>query len=205
MNEKVNILVLDTEVYSNTGGQASKATPRGASARFATAGKRLGRKDLGLIAMAYGTAYVAQVAFGSKDSQTVKALEEAESYPGTSLVIAYCPCIEHGYELGSGLDQQKLAVDTGFWPLYRFDPRRVAAGEPGLKLDSAVPKLALAKLWAAERRFQALAASDPEHCQAILEAAQDEVTSKFALYQRMSTETVKPAATAKPAEVTMAK
>jgi len=205
MNEKVNILVLDTEVYSNNGGQASKATPRGASARFATAGKRLGRKDLGLIAMAYGTAYVAQVAFGSKDSQTVKALEEAESYPGTSLVIAYCPCIEHGYELGSGLDQQKLAVDTGFWPLYRFDPRRVAAGEPGLKLDSAVPKLALAKLWAAERRFQALAASDPEHCQAILEAAQDEVTSKFALYQRMSTETVKPAATAKPAEVTMAK
>ena len=101
MNAKVNILVLDTEVYSNTGGQQSKATPRGASARFAVAGKRMGRKDLGLIAMAYGTAYVAQVAFGSKDSQTVKAFEEAESYPGTSLIIAYCPCIEHGYELGS--------------------------------------------------------------------------------------------------------
>ena len=193
MNEKVNILVLDTEVYSNTGGQASKATPRGASARFASAGKRLGRKDLGLIAMAYGTAYVAQVAFGSKDSQTVKAFEEAESYPGTSLIIAYCPCIEHGYELGSGLEQQKLAVDTGFWPLYRFDPRRVELGEPGLKLDSAVPKMALAKLWAAERRFQTLATADPVHCKAIMEAAQDEVTAKFALYQRMSTQVVKPA------------
>jgi pyruvate-ferredoxin/flavodoxin oxidoreductase len=188
MNEKVNILVLDTEVYSNTGGQQSKATPRGAAARFAVAGKRTGRKDLGLIAMAYGTAYVAQVAFGSKDTQTVKAFEEAESYPGTSLVIAYCPCIEHGYDLGGGLEQQKLAVDTGFWPLYRFDPRRVAAGEPALKLDSAVPKLSLAKLWAAERRFQALAASDPEHCQAILKDAQDEITNKFALYQRMASE-----------------
>ena len=137
MNAKVNILVLDTEVYSNTGGQQSKATPRGASARFAVAGKRTGRKDLGLMAMTYGTAYVAQVAFGSKDSQTVKAFEEAESYPGTSLIIAYGPCIEHGYALGLGLEQQKLAVDTGFWPLYRFDPRRLAAGEPGLKLDSA--------------------------------------------------------------------
>ena len=190
MNEKVNILVLDTEVYSNTGGQQSKATPRGASARFAAAGKRLGRKDLGLIAMAYGTAYVAQVAFGSKDSQTVKALEEAESYPGTSLIIAYCPCIEHGYELGNGLEQQKMAVDCGFWPLYRFDPRRLAAGEPGLKLDSAAPKFPLAKFWASERRFQAVASSDPVNSKAILDAAQADVTSKFALYQRMATQPV---------------
>jgi len=187
MNAKVNILVLDTEVYSNTGGQQSKATPRGAAARFASAGKRTGRKDLGLLAMAYGSAYVAQVAFGSKDSQTVKAFEEAESYPGTSLVIAYCPCIEHGYELGQSLDQQKLAVETGFWPLYRFDPRRVAAGEPGLRLDSAAPKIPLGKFWATERRFQAIASQDPEQSKAILAAAQEEVLSKFALYERMST------------------
>ena len=105
------------------------------------------------MAMTYGTAYVAQVALGAKDSQTVKAFEEAESYPGTSLIIAYSPCIEHGYTLGLGLDQQKLAVDTGFWPLYRFDPRRLAAGEPGLKLDSAAPKVPLEKFWATERRF----------------------------------------------------
>lgn len=111
------------------------------------------------MAMTYGTAYVAQVAFGSKDIQTVKAFEEAESYPGTSLIIAYGPCIEHGYPLGLGLDQQKLAVDTGFWPLYRFDPRRLAAGEPGLKLDSAAPKIPLEKFWASERRFQALAST----------------------------------------------
>jgi pyruvate-ferredoxin/flavodoxin oxidoreductase len=137
--------------------------------------------------MAYGSAYVAQVAFGSKDSQTVKAFEEAESYPGTSLVIAYCPCIEHGYELGQSLDQQKLAVETGFWPLYRFDPRRVAAGEPGLRLDSAAPKIPLGKFWATERRFQAIASQDPEESKAILAAAQEEVLSKFALYERMST------------------
>jgi len=193
MNEKVNILVLDTEVYSNTGGQQSKATPRGASARFAVAGKRLGRKDLGLIAMAYGTAYVAQVAFGSKDSQTVKALEEAESYPGTSLIIAYCPCIEHGYELGNGLEQQKLAVDSGFWPLYRFDPRRLAAGEPGLKLDSGAPKFPLEKFWASERRFQAVVSQDPVNSKIMLAAAQEDVISKFALYQKMATQSVSAA------------
>jgi pyruvate-ferredoxin/flavodoxin oxidoreductase len=186
MNAKVNILVLDTEVYSNTGGQQSKATPRGATARFAVSGKRVGKKDLGLMAMTYGTAYVAQVALGSRDVQTVKAFEEAESYPGTSLIIAYSPCIEHGYTLGLGLDQQKLAVDTGFWPLYRFDPRRVEAGEPGLKLDSAAPKVPLEKFWATERRF-------PTGNKAILDAAQEEVLSKFALYERMSTQPVAPA------------
>jgi pyruvate-ferredoxin/flavodoxin oxidoreductase len=193
MNAKVNILVLDTEVYSNTGGQQSKATPRGAAARFAVAGKRVGKKDLGLMAMTYGTAYVAQVALGAKDSQTVKAFEEAESYAGTSLIIAYSPCNEHGYTLGLGLDQQKLAVDTGFWPLYRFDPRRMAAGEPGLKLDSAAPKIPLAKFWATERRFQTLASQDPALSKAILDAAQEEVLSKFALYERMSSASIAPA------------
>src|SRR5208283_3262358 len=117
--------------------------------------------DLGLMAMTYGTAYVAQVALGAKDIQTLKAFEEAESYPGTSLIIAYSPCIEHGYDLGQGFEQQKLAVDTGFWPLYRFDPRRLAAGKPGLKLDSAAPKVPLEKFWAMERRFQAITGQDP--------------------------------------------
>ncbi len=193
MNAKVNILVLDTEVYSNTGGQQSKSTPRGASARFAVAGKRSGRKDLGLIAMAYGTAYVAQIALGSKDSQAVKAFEEAESYPGTSLIIAYSPCIEHGYSLGFGLDQQKLAVDTGFWPLYRFDPRRVEAGEPGLKLDSSAPKTPLEKLWASERRFQLLTGKDSAQGKEVLQAAQNEVLRKFALYEKMSSGAKAPA------------
>ena len=193
MNAKVNILVLDTEVYSNTGGQQSKSTPRGASAKFAVAGKRTGRKDLGLIAMAYGTAYVAQIAFGAKDSQTVKAFEEAESFPGTSLIIAYCPCIEHGYPLGNGLEEQKMAVDTGFWPLYRFDPRRLEAGEPGLKLDCSAPKAPLEKLWAAERRFQLLNGKGSAQGREVLEAAQSEVLRKFALYERMSSAPVGPA------------
>jgi pyruvate-ferredoxin/flavodoxin oxidoreductase len=197
MNSKVNILVLDTEVYSNTGGQQSKSTPRGASARFAVAGKRAGRKDLGLIAMTYGTAYVAQIALGSKDSQAVKAFEEAEAYPGTSLIIAYSPCIEHGYSLGLGLDQQRLAVDTGFWPLYRFDPRRIEAGEPGLKLDSSAPKVPLEKLWASERRFQLLTGKDPAQGREVLQAAQSEVLRKFALYEKMSTVSIASAALVK--------
>jgi pyruvate-ferredoxin/flavodoxin oxidoreductase len=133
----VNVLVLDTEVYSNTGGQASKATPLGASAKFAVAGKEVGKKDLGLLAMSYGHVYVARVAFGAKDAQTVKAFQEAESYPGPSLIIAYSHCIAHGYDMAHGADQQKLAVDSGVWPLYRFDPRRVG-GRPA----TAPPRLA---------------------------------------------------------------
>ena len=193
MNAKVNILVLDTEVYSNTGGQQSKATPRGASARFAVVRQTHGQKrpgpdrhDLRHRLCGPGRSWL-------EGLQTVKAFEEAESYPGTSLIIAYSPCIEHGYALGLGLDQQKLAVDTGFWPLYRFDPRRLAAGEPGLKLDSATPKVPLEKFWASERRFQAVAGNDPAQTKATLAAAQEEVLSKFALYERMSTQPVAPA------------
>jgi len=157
------------------------------------AGKRQGRKDLGLIAMTYGSAYVAQIALGAKDSQTVKAFEEAESYPGTSLIIAYSPCIEHGYALGQSLEQEKLAVDSGFWPLYRFDPRRIAAGEPGLKLDSGAPRIPLEKFWSTERRFAQLAGEEPAQRKAILDAAQEEVAAKFALYEQMSTRPVTPA------------
>ena len=130
MRRDVNVLVLDTEVYSNTGGQQSKATPLGAAAKFAVAGKETGKKDLGLMAMGYGHVYVAQVAFGAKDTQTVKAFLEAESYPGPSLIIAYSHCIAHGYDMAHGLDQQRLAVDAAVWPLFRFDPRRVAQGLP---------------------------------------------------------------------------
>ena len=125
----VNVLVLDTEVYSNTGGQQSKSTPTGAAAKFAVAGKAGGKKDLGLMAMAYGHVFVAQVAFGAKDAQTLKAFIDAEAYPGPSLIIAYSHCIAHGYDMAFGLEHQKLAADSGYWPLYHYDPRRAAAGE----------------------------------------------------------------------------
>ena len=128
MKYDVNLLVLDTEVYSNTGGQASKATPLGAAAKFAVRGKEVNKKDLGLMAMNYGHVYVASVAFGARDAHTVKAFVEADSYPGPSLIIAYSHCIAHGYDLAYGADQQKRAVQSGIWPLYRFDPRRVAQG-----------------------------------------------------------------------------
>src|SRR6185436_9192819 len=121
LGRKVNVLVLDTEVYSNTGGQQSKATPLGAVAKFAAAGKTLPKKDLGLMAMTYGHIYVARVAMGAKDAQTVRAFAEAEAHPGPSLIIAYSPCIAHGYDLACSAQQSKLAVDSGQWPLYRFD------------------------------------------------------------------------------------
>jgi len=185
-NMDVNILVLDTEVYSNTGGQSSKSTPIGAAAKFASAGKRQSKKDLGLIAMTYGTAYVAQIAMGAKDNQAIKAFEEAESHHGTSLIIAYSPCIAHGYGLGHGLDQQKLAVETGYWPLYRFDPRRADAGEPALKLDSPAPKSPLEKFWAAETRFQVLASKDPEAAKRLLTHAQAAIKDRYAFYEKLA-------------------
>lgn len=184
-NLNVNILVLDTEVYSNTGGQQSKATPRGATARFAASGKRSGKKDLAQIAMSYGTAYVAQVAMGAKDAHAVKVFEEAESYPGTSLVIAYSPCIEHGYNLSHEFDHWKLAVDTGYWPLFRFDPREADAGKPAFKLDSPAPKVPLEKLWAVENRFQALASKSPERSQELLDEAQAAISRKFARFEQL--------------------
>ena len=139
----VNILVLDTEVYSNTGGQASKATPIGASAKFAMAGKSLPKKDLTMIAMTYGNVYVAKVAMGAKDTQVVKAFQEAESFDGPSIIVAYSHCIAHGFDLVKGCEQQKLAVDSGHWPLFRYDPRRVLVGEAPLQMDSAAPKVEL--------------------------------------------------------------
>jgi pyruvate-ferredoxin/flavodoxin oxidoreductase len=182
----VNILVLDTEVYSNTGGQASKATPIGASAKFAMAGKERPKKDLGMIAMAYGSVYVAHVAFGAKDAQTVKAFLEADSYNGPSLIIAYSHCIAHGYDLANGLEQQKLAVDSGYWPLYRFDPRRLANGENPLTMDSAAPKSDISRFMANETRFRVVEQQDAARYKTLLASAQKEVTSRFGIYEQLA-------------------
>jgi len=182
----VNILVLDTEVYSNTGGQASKSTPIGASAKFAMAGKSLPKKDLGMIAMASGNVYVAKVSLGAKDVQAVKAFQEAESYDGPSLIIAYCHCIAHGFDLALGCEQQKLAVDSGHWPLYRFDPRRIALGESPLQMDSPAPKVDLATYIRNETRYRVVEQMNPEHFKELLAAGQREVTNRYASYENLA-------------------
>jgi pyruvate-ferredoxin/flavodoxin oxidoreductase len=182
----VNVLVLDTEVYSNTGGQQSKATPTAAAAKFAIAGKGGAKKDLGLMAMSYGHVYVAQVAFGAKDSQTLKALLEAEAYPGPSLVIAYSHCIAHGYDMACGIEHQKLAADTGYWPLYRFDPRRDARGEPALVLDSPPPKSDVARLLSLESRFQLTDRQDHDHYETLVERARHQIAKRVALYHELA-------------------
>jgi pyruvate-ferredoxin/flavodoxin oxidoreductase len=191
----VNVLVLDTEVYSNTGGQQSKATPLGAAAKFAAAGKSVAKKDLGLIANTYGYVYVARVACGAKMSQTVQALLEAEAYDGPSLVIAYSHCIAHGYDMALGASQQKLAVDSGVWPLFRFDPRRVEAGEPGLHLDYARPKARVADYMRNESRFRVIERTDPARFRRFLRDAQTQAEQRYAVYQQLAGITV-PAADA---------
>jgi pyruvate-ferredoxin/flavodoxin oxidoreductase len=186
-NADVNLLVLDTEVYSNTGGQQSKSTPIGAAAKFAAAGKETGKKDLGLLAMTYGNAYVARVAFGAKDVQTLNAFREAEAYPGPSLILAYSHCIAHGYEMSHGLEQQKLAVDSGVWPLYRFDPRRLAAGEPPLKLDSGGPTKARVRDYMKnEGRFRMVELKDPKRYARLLESAERYAAGRHAIYEQLA-------------------
>jgi pyruvate-ferredoxin/flavodoxin oxidoreductase len=182
----VNILVLDTEVYSNTGGQASKSTPIGAAAKFAMAGKSLPKKDLGMIAMASGGVYVAKVAMGAKDVQTVKAFQEAESFDGPSLIIAYSHCIAHGFDLIQGCEQQKLAVDAGHWPLFRFDPRRIALGESPLQMDSPAPKIELGAYVRNETRYRMVEQMHPEHFKHLLASAQREITNRYATYENMA-------------------
>ncbi len=182
----VNVLVLDTEVYSNTGGQASKATPMGAAARFATAGKAIGKKDLGLMAMSYGHVYVARVALGAKDAHTVRVMQEAESYPGPSLVIAYSHCIAHGYDLSEALEHQETAVQSAYWPLYRYDPRRQANGENPLKLDSPPPKKTLEEFVSHENRFKQTEVRDPKHFHEMMDEAQHALTRRYALYEYLS-------------------
>jgi pyruvate-ferredoxin/flavodoxin oxidoreductase len=182
----VKVLVLDTEVYSNTGGQSSKATPMGAVAKFAAGGKSIAKKDLALIAMQYGHVYVARVAFGAKDAQTVSAFREAEAYNGPALIIAYSHCIAHGYQLHLGLEQQKLAVDTGYWPLFRYDPRLAAKGENPLKLDSPAPKAELSKFMANETRFGILRNVAPARADELAAQAQAQVRQHYALYQHLA-------------------
>ena len=183
----VKMLVLDTEVYSNTGGQQSKATPTGAAAKFAVAGKNGAKKDLGLMAMSYGHVYVAQVAFGAKDAQTLKAFQEAEAYDGPSLIIAYSHCIAHGYDMMHGADQQRLAVESGTWPLYRFDPRRAEAGQPPLVLDSPTPSGDVAQFMAGETRFRVTDARDHERYQELVSHVRDEIANRFERYREFST------------------
>ncbi|NUQ00326.1 MAG: 4Fe-4S dicluster domain-containing protein, partial [Armatimonadetes bacterium] len=182
----VNILVLDTEVYSNTGGQASKSTPIGAAAKFAASGKAVGKKDLGLMAMSYRHVYVASVAMGARDAQTVQAFVEAESYPGPSLIIAYSHCIAHGFDLAHGMDQQKLAVGSGIWPMYRYDPRRIDAGQPPLQLDSGAPKESVHEYMRNETRFRMVEKIDPERFKNLAAAAEEFAAQRVGVYQQLA-------------------
>ena len=182
----VNILVLDTEVYSNTGGQSSKATPLAAVAKFAAAGKPTPKKDLGLMATSYGNVYVAHIAMGANDAHTVKAFLEAESFDGPSLIIAYSHCIAHGINMAKGLEQQALATQSGYWPLYRYDPRLVEEGKNPFQLDSKEPKIPLKDFAYNETRYRMLAQSDPAHAEVLLEKAQASLNERFAQYKALA-------------------
>jgi pyruvate-ferredoxin/flavodoxin oxidoreductase len=182
----LNILVLDTEVYSNTGGQASKATPLGAVAKFATAGKRVARKDLALQAIAYGNVYVAQVAMGANPQQTLDAFREAEAYEGTSLILAYSQCIAHGIDMRFGMKQQDLAVASGYWPLLRFNPAMRSIGENPFRLDSPRPTIRFKDYAYNEIRYSMLAATRPDEAAMLLESAQAAVTEKYRQYEDLA-------------------
>jgi pyruvate-ferredoxin/flavodoxin oxidoreductase len=179
---KVNVLVLDTEVYSNTGGQMSKATPRGAVAKFAAGGKAAAKKDLALMAMTYGDVYVARVAMGASDVQTLRAFREAEAYAGPSLIIAYSHCIAHGYDLRHGMDQQKAAVLSGHWPLFRYNPDLAKEGKNPLQLDSKAPTIPIKQYAYNETRYTMLAHSHPEAARRLLEEAQEDARARWRLY-----------------------
>jgi pyruvate-ferredoxin/flavodoxin oxidoreductase len=184
----VNILVLDTEVYSNTGGQSSKSTPRAAVAKFAAGGKRTAKKDLGMMAVSYGSVYVAKVAMGASDAHTVKAFLEAEAYDGPSLIIAYSHCIAHGINMAKGLEQQNLATQSGHWPLYRYDPRLVDEGKNGFQLDSKEPKIPLKDYIYNETRYNMLTLSDPETAAKLLAEAQEDVNARWRKYKEMASQ-----------------
>lgn len=180
----VNVLLLDTGVYSNTGGQMSKATPRGAVAKFAAAGKSLPKKDLGMIAMTYGNIYVAQVAMGANMNQAIKAFAEAEAYDGPSLIIAYSQCIAHGYDLLYGNQVQKDAVDSGFWPLYRFNPDNTREGKQPLMLDSKAPTVDIETFMYKQNRFRILRNADPERAEKLLDLAREDVKTRWKMYEQ---------------------
>ena len=182
----VNILVMDTEVYSNTGGQSSKATPKGAIAKYATGGKPAPKKDLGLMAMTYGNVYVASVALGAKDEHTLKAFLEAEAFDGPSIIIAYSHCIAHGIDMTKGLQQQKALVDSGRWLLYRYNPALQEQGKNPLQLDMKAPSESVEKSMYQENRFKMLTKSKPEVAKLLLEQAQAEVNARWEMYQYLA-------------------
>jgi pyruvate-ferredoxin/flavodoxin oxidoreductase len=183
----VNILVLDTEVYSNTGGQMSKSTPKGAVTKFAAGGKRTTKKDLGLMAMTYGNVYVASVAMGAKDEQTLKTFLEAEAYNGPSLIIAYSHCIAHGINMSTAMQNQKAAVDSGRWLLYRYHPDRIKQGKNPLQLDSRTPRIPIENSMYMENRFQMLTKINPETAKELLKEAQVDVNNRWQMYQYLAT------------------
>jgi pyruvate-ferredoxin/flavodoxin oxidoreductase len=182
----INLLVLDTEVYSNTGGQSSKSTPRAAVARFAAQGKATPKKDLGMIAMAYGYVYVARIAMGASDQQTLNAFIEADAYDGPSLIIAYSHCIQHGYDLRKGLEQQKLAVQSGIWPLYRFNPALIAEGKNPLIIDSKEPSIPVSQYAYNETRYRMLLHGNEQRAEELMKLAQKDVQGRWALYSQMA-------------------
>jgi len=182
----VNILVLDSETYSNTGGQMSKATPLGAIAKFAAGGKRTFKKDLAMMAISYGDVYVARVAMGANDAQVIKAFQEAEAFDGPSLIIAYCHCISHGYNLIHGLEQQKLAVKSGYWPLVRFNPDLAKEGKNPLQLDSKAPSIPLEEYTYNENRYKMLTRTMPDVAKKLLKEAQEGVLERWKLYERLA-------------------
>ncbi len=182
----VNILVLDTEVYSNTGGQSSKSTPRAAVAKFAAKGKGLPKKDLGMIAMAYGYVYVARVAMGSNDNQTLKAFLEADAYDGPSLIVAYTHCIAHGIDMRKGLEQQRLAVQSGVWPLYRYNPANVDEGKNPLSIDSKDPSIKVEEYAYNENRYRMLVQSDEKRAEELMAFANEDAIRRWNLYKQMA-------------------
>jgi pyruvate-ferredoxin/flavodoxin oxidoreductase len=178
----VNILVLDTEVYSNTGGQMSKSTPRGAVAKFAASGKPTGKKDLALIAMSYGNVYVAKVAMGANDAQTVRAFMEAEAFDGPSIIIAYSHCIAHGIDMSRGMTNQKLAVETGYFPLFRYNPDLALEGKNPFKLDSKAPSKPVREFMQLETRFRMLEKTHPERAKELFALAEEDAKKRWAVY-----------------------
>jgi pyruvate-ferredoxin/flavodoxin oxidoreductase len=191
----VNVLVLDTEVYSNTGGQASKSTPRAAVAKFAAGGKPGPKKDLGLMAMTYGSVYVASVAMGAKDEHTLKAFLEAEAYDGPSIIIAYSHCIAHGIDMTTAMTDQKVAVESGQWLLYRYNPERTGPGENPLTLDSRAPSRKVQEYLLQQTRFKMLTKSKPEDAQRLWKMAQQDAENRYRMYEYMaSRKTEAPAA-----------
>jgi pyruvate-ferredoxin/flavodoxin oxidoreductase len=197
--QNVNVLLLDTEVYSNTGGQCSKATPRGAVAKFSSSGKPAMKKDLGLMAMSYGHVYVASVVMGAKDEHTLKAFLEAEAYDGPSLIMAYSHCIAHGINMTTAMQNQKAAVHTGQWLLYRYHPDRARRGENPLQLDSQAPRQKVEQYFQMENRFRMLAQTRPELAREIHQTSQDDVDRRWRLFHNLAalkgTETKKAAET----------